>query len=444
MRDTQVPDRQTTDYGMDRHILVAYGRVGIPLSIIYALIAISTFRAPATDLVAATTLACTGLFALTIASGALPGKFVHGIPLLLMFVFGLIAKHEDGFGSMVFTVLPAFTLILRFLAGPWSASVFAMGLTAWGGVLMAHPDWVEQHLDGDPHPFNHAFLVILGLANIFVLWFAGVPAGMLKKANAKLEKTAAELEMRVAERTRELARSNSDLEATNAGLDAFSRSVSHDLRAPLRAILGYTKVILEDDGKNLSMESIAYLEYAIDAANRSNELIDAFLELAKSSTKPLEKSRCDLSEMARNSIESLRRQNPTRDPDIAIHPGCLVFGDRSLLRSVVENLLSNAWKYTGKVPHPKIEFLMEVGTNGPVFLVRDNGAGFDMAHADRLFQNFSRLHSNEDFEGTGMGLSNVFRILERHGGWIKATGRKGEGAEFRFWLPPEPTVSDRS
>jgi len=429
------------DNDVERNILLAYGRYGIPLSVLYGIIAATTFRWPHADLIVASTLIASGLMALAIANGIVHRRFVHSISASLLLAIGYVTKHEDGMQSMAFTVLPALALILRFLVGPWSAGIFAFGLTAWGGLLMAHPGWIDTHTV-HPEPFNHSRLVIVGLTNAFMLWFAGVPARMLKQAYQELSRTAIRMEQQVEERTRELARSNRELEATNSGLDAFSRSVSHDLRAPLRAILGYTKVVLEDDGKHLSEESKAYLEYSIEAANRSNELIDAFLELAKSSTKPLEKTNCDLAEIAEAFVDSLRRQNPTRSVEFASPTACKAYGDRSLLRSVVENLLSNAWKYTGKVSDPRIEFAQEPGSDGPIFVVRDNGAGFDMKHADRLFKNFSRLHSNEDFEGTGVGLSNVHRILERHGGWIKATGEKGKGAEFRFWLPPEPDAPD--
>jgi len=426
---------------IQRIILLAYGRVGIPLSTIYALLAVTTFNGFATDLVAATSLILTGIVALSIAYGRLPNRYVHAIPLVLLLAFGGIAKHEYGFQSMAFTVLPAFALILRFIVGPWSAGAFAMGMTTWGALLMANPTWVDNHDTVNLDPFDHSRIVILVMSNLFVLWFAGVPASMLKKAYVDLSRSAADLEKEVNERTLELAQINRELEATNAGLDTFARSVSHDLRAPLRGILTYTMCVLEDDGKRLSEESKAYLGYSIQAANRSNELIDGFLELARSATKPLEIMNCDLAQMAANAMEALQRQNPTRVAHYIGPPSAKTCGDRSLLRSVIENLLSNAWKYTGKTPDARIEFAIEESPEGTIFAIRDNGAGFDMSHADRLFQNFSRLHTNEEFEGTGIGLSNVHRILQRHGGWIRGEGEPGKGAEFRFWLPARTDVS---
>lgn len=421
-------------------LLLAFGKIGISLSLVYGLVAWTTFQHPTSDLVAATTLILTGSLSLAIARGLVPRRFVHCIALILLAVFIRISKYEDGAESMMFTVLPAFVLVVQVLTGTWTAIAFATGLTVWYGILMAHPGWVENHQEVVLQPFNHSRIVIVGLANAFALWFAGLPTRMLHKAYDQLARTATDLEQRVEARTLELANTNRDLAATNAGLDSFARSVSHDLRAPLRGIHGYTEQLLRLEQDRLGEESKAYLEFSLASAKRANELVDAFLELARSSTKPLEKSTCDLAEMFREGIESMRRQDPSRQVELDVPAHALAFGDPSLMRSVVENLVSNAWKYTAKTTDPRIEFRTEAGPGGTEFVVRDNGAGFDMARADRLFQHFSRLHSSEEFEGTGIGLSNVRRIVERHGGWIVGTGAKGRGAEFRFWLPaPEET-----
>jgi len=309
----------------------------------------------------------------------------------------------------MFTVLPVFVLIVQVLTGTWTATGFAVGMTVWYGIIMAHPQWVQSHTQTVFQPINYSRVVILGLSNAFALWFAGLPTRMLHKAFGQLERTTNDLERRVEARTEDLARANRELEASNTGLDSFARSVSHDLRAPLRSILSYSQMVLDGEKSNLATESRAYLKYSVGAANRANDLIDAFLELARFSTKPLVKSTCDLSAMAVESVDSLRRQFPERSVDFHCPNTAIVFGDPSLMRSVVVNLVSNAWKYTGKTTSPRIEFLVEEEPAGSVFLVRDNGAGFDMTHAGRLFQHFSRLHPNSEFEGTGIGLSNVQR-----------------------------------
>lgn len=431
-------DRAVVDW-IERDILVAFYRLGVPLSLLYGLLAYITFPYPAMDLLTASAMVLAGGIAKAIALGRIPKFFVHVIPLLLLLVLGYAAMHEDGIESMVFTALPAFSLILRFVAGTWSATFFTVCLTAWGGILLAHPHWIATHPRVVVHPYDHGRFAILALTNLFVLWFAGVPARMIKKAFAELSRSNADLERIVEERTLALARSNRELESTNSGLDSFARSVSHDLRAPLRGILCYTRTVLEDEGARLSAESKAYLGFSIQAANRSNELIDGFLELARSSTQPLDKLDCDLARMVSNAIEAMRRQYPDRQVEYVGPASARAYGDRNLLQSVVDNLVSNAWKYTGKTEGARIEFAVEAQAEGPVFAFRDNGAGFEMAQVDRLFRSFSRLHKSEDFEGTGIGLSNALRILERHGGWIRGKGEPGRGAEFRFWLPPATT-----
>lgn len=322
-----------------------------------------------------------------------------------------------------FSAPSALSSVVRFLAPTWSYWLFAAGLTALGWLLASR----------SPAPGG---LVALFVANFFVLWFAGVPLRKAKKAIAELSRSTAALETTVHENAVERERTNREFDALHASLDAFSHSVSHDLRAPLRGVLNYTKTVLEDDEKNLSAESKAYLGYSIQAAQRSNELIDRFLELARASTKPIDKTNFDLSAMASAAIESLQSQDPSRVVAFIGPKSAKAFGDRSLLRKVIENLLSNAWKFTSKTSDARIEFALEEHAEGNVFSIRDNGVGFEMVHVDRLFRNFSRLHTNEDFEGTGVGLSIAHRIMERHGGWIRAQGEPGKGAEFRFWLPP--------
>lgn len=313
--------------------------------------------------------------------------------------------------------------VVRFLAPVGSCFLLATGLTAVGWLVASR--W--------PAPGG---TVAFFAANFAVLWIAGHPLRKTKTALAELSRSTAALEAIERENATERERSRREFEAIHASLDAFSHSVSHDLRAPLRGILNYTKAVLEDDEKNLSAESKAYLGYSIQAAHRSNELIERFLELARASIKPLDKTQFDLAAMASSAVETLRARDPSRVVAFVGPESAKIYGDRSLLRKVIENLLSNAWKFTSRTADARIEFAVGEDAQGAFYAIRDNGVGFEMAQVDRLFRNFSRLHTNDEFEGTGVGLSIAHRILERHGGWIRAQGEPGEGAEFRFWLPP--------
>jgi PAS domain S-box-containing protein len=235
----------------------------------------------------------------------------------------------------------------------------------------------------------------------------------------------AELEARVAERTKQL-------ELANKELESFSYSVSHDLRAPLRAIDGFSQALVEDYGGRLDERAQNYLDRVRKAAQRMADLIDALLQLAKVARAAITYSPVDLTAIAASFAEELRDRDPERDVEYAIEPGLLASGEPNLLRAVLENLMGNAWKFTRKADRPRIA----VGrTEEGEFFIRDNGAGFDMAYGNKLFGAFQRLHANEEFEGTGIGLATVARIIHRHGGSIRAEGEIGKGATFYFSLP---------
>ena len=215
--------------------------------------------------------------------------------------------------------------------------------------------------------------------------------------------------------------------------DSFSYIVSHDLRAPIRVVEGFTKIVKEDYGRLLDRVGNDHLDRVLGAAARMNNMIDALLSLSKLSSQPLVRQSVNLSQLALYVVDDLRRESPGRQVGIEVEPDMQVEGDATLLRVVVENLLGNAWKYTGKCEQAQIWF-----TRGPAadsFVVRDNGAGFDMRFADRLFGVFQRLHSANDFPGTGIGLASVRRIVQRHGGEIWGEAAPGEGARFHFTLP---------
>ena len=215
--------------------------------------------------------------------------------------------------------------------------------------------------------------------------------------------------------------------------DAFSYTVSHDLRAPIRVVEGFTKILKEDYGAQLDRIGNDHLDRVLGAASRMNQMIDALLALSQLSNQPLGRQSVDLSQLAHYIAEDLRREQPDRSVQCHIHAGMTTQGDPTLLRVVLENLLGNAWKYTSKQPQAEIWFTPH-SELAHTYTVRDNGAGFDMRFADRLFGVFQRLHSANDFAGTGVGLASVKRIVQRHGGEIWAQAEVGRGAAFHFSL----------
>ena len=216
--------------------------------------------------------------------------------------------------------------------------------------------------------------------------------------------------------------------------ESFGYTVSHDLRAPIRVVEGFTKIVKEDYGRLLDRVGNDHLDRVLGAAARMNAMIDALLALSQLSARPLARQPVDLSQLAGYVAEDLRRQWPDRQVALHIEAGLQAQGDPTLLRVVLENLLGNAWKYTGKCAVPQVWFERQK-VEGGGFTVRDNGAGFDMRFADRLFGVFQRLHSANDFQGTGVGLASVRRIVRRHGGEIWASAEVDKGASFHVVLP---------
>ncbi|BDV42221.1 hypothetical protein GURASL_11440 [Geotalea uraniireducens] len=249
-----------------------------------------------------------------------------------------------------------------------------------------------------------------------------------RRAKEEILRLNTDLEERVRLRTAEL-------EAANRELEAFSYSVSHDLRAPLRHIDGYSKLLLEDYLEKLDAEGCHFLDRIRAGAQRMGQLIDDLLQLADVSRQEVQRGSVDLSELARAIVPELRQMQPERAVSFDIAGGVTATGDPRLLRLVMENLLGNAWKYTGKEPAAVIGFGMLAGETGHVYFVRDNGVGLDMQYVDKLFRPFQRLHSSADFSGTGIGLATVRRIVQRHGGEVWVEGAPGQGATFFFTLP---------
>jgi light-regulated signal transduction histidine kinase (bacteriophytochrome) len=247
------------------------------------------------------------------------------------------------------------------------------------------------------------------------------------RAEQEILRLNAELEKRVKERT-------AQLEYTNGELEAFCYSVSHDLRAPLRAIDGFSQALLEDFPKDVPDEAQRYLARIRSSTQRMGQLIEDLLNLSRVSRGGLERRDADISELARQVVAELQSREPQRKVDISIWDGMRANADGRLLRAALENLIGNAWKFSSKTDQPRIE-IGSLSDNGrAVFYVRDNGAGFDMAYANKLFGAFQRLHSGNEYQGTGIGLATVQRIVHRHGGRIWADAKPGKGAAFYFTL----------
>ncbi|HEX2101219.1 MAG TPA: ATP-binding protein, partial [Candidatus Synoicihabitans sp.] len=247
----------------------------------------------------------------------------------------------------------------------------------------------------------------------------------------RLRKAHGELEIRVRQRTAEL-------ESANRELEAFSYSVSHDLRNPLRSIDGFSRILQEDCADKLNDEDKENLQTIRAAAQRMGQLIDDMLLLGRVTRGELRRVPVDLSQLAHEIIAELARRENQRNVHASIAPGVVVEGDPNLLAIALENLLGNAWKFTAKRAEAQIEFGLTDQAAGPVYFVRDNGAGFDMTYATKLFGPFQRLHSTADFPGSGVGLAIVQRVIQRHGGRVWAEAKVEEGATFFFTLGKRP------
>lgn len=249
----------------------------------------------------------------------------------------------------------------------------------------------------------------------------------LNKANNGLLALTAEMEQRVTRRTEQL-------EAVNAELESFGYSVSHDLRQPLRVIEGFSQALLEECQDKLDDVGVDYLVRICRGTRRMADLIDDLLNLSRITISAIQKTDIDLSEIARTVIKQLQESDTKRKLKVEIPDGLDAHGDPRLMHAAMENLLGNAWKFTANNPNAEIELGSLDKKREKIYFVRDNGAGFNMEYADKLFGAFQRLHQESEFPGTGIGLATVQRIMRKHGGDIWAESEEGKGATFYFSL----------
>ena len=255
-----------------------------------------------------------------------------------------------------------------------------------------------------------------------------------KQTEEELRRIQAELEQRVSKRT-------AALRAVNEELEAFTYSASHDLRAPLRGIDGFSQAILEDYSSVLDSSAIRYVERIRAGAQRMGEIIDALLMLSRITTTRLHLQRVDLGKLAREIVAELQEAEPGRQLELEVQPGLLVKADQQLMRIALQNLLGNAWKFTRERDPARIEVGKVGDGEENTFFIRDNGAGFDMSYADKLFAPFQRIHHPSRFEGSGIGLGTVQRVISRHGGKVWGRGQPDAGATFYFQLPDEQALN---
>ena len=254
--------------------------------------------------------------------------------------------------------------------------------------------------------------------------------------NARLYETVTKLNDDLEDRVR---RRTLQLEAANKELKAFSYSISHDLRAPLSTINGFSQLLLKSDGAQLSEKGAHYLNRICAGVVNMGKLIDGLWTLAQTSKATLNRGEVDLTTMSTNLVQELRDSEPDRVVDVQIQADLMINGDPAMVTVVMQNLLANAWKYSGKTPHARVVIGSETTANGlTCIFVQDNGVGFDMVYVDKLFETFHRLHQDTEFKGTGIGLANVKRVVERHGGRVWAESSPGEGTTFRFTLDCPP------
>ena len=298
-------------------------------------------------------------------------------------------------------------------------------------------DDVAVQVDDSKSAILWTTVATMGGLFLALLGFIVVADLAIGRSRRREQQVATELAIEVQERAganEELQHTATALQAANKELETFSYSVSHDLRAPLRSLDGFSQILLEDFGSQLDEVGNGYLERIRANSQRMSQLIDDLLELSRVSRGQIQHEQVDLSTLVESICNDLRETQPDRDVTFIDAKGLTATGDPALLRAAMGNLLGNAWKYTGKRQHATIEIGSARENGREVYFVKDDGAGFDMEYADKLFLPFHRLHSESEFDGTGIGLATVQRIISRHGGSIWAESKPDHGATFYFTL----------
>jgi signal transduction histidine kinase len=280
-------------------------------------------------------------------------------------------------------------------------------------------------------------IVLAGISVLFLALTALLRhfINRLERAHTNLAQLNSELESRVASRTNELQEANQQLALTNEELEAFTASASHDLRSPLGAIAGQAGLLRDDLNGSMNDLIKQRIDRIQSSVTRSSEIIDGLLALARVSRQELLNERVDISSLARSIVEDLRQQYPRHNVECVIEPKLAANADPRLMKSLLANLLGNAWKYTSRTQNAQVELSCKQATGGVVFSVRDNGAGFDMSRSQRLFEPFQRMHTAAEFPGVGIGLAIVARIVRRYAGKITVDSERSRGTIFRFTLP---------
>jgi signal transduction histidine kinase len=294
------------------------------------------------------------------------------------------------------------------------------------GVLNTHPVvGIYGELYENPYYIHPEVYLASLIGDVPVAMYENARDDCVKRASVERERRRAESA---------LMEANKRLAESNKELDAFSYSVSHDLRAPLRSMDGFSQILLEDHADRIDEVGKDYLKRIRAASQLSGQLIDDLMKLSRISRNEMRVETVDLSELGREIAAQLRNSSPDRNVEFVIADGLVARGDPHLLKIAIDNLMGNAWKFTGRHPAARIEFGQDKTDGKKTFFVRDDGAGFDMAYVGKMFAPFQRLHSSDEFPGSGIGLATVRRIIGRHGGMIWAEGAVEKGATFYFTL----------